>query len=117
MVGRQRGGGARRCQRALCLATVLATAPRAGSAAAAGTSQHAISLTADADPTVTCQPQSSGNCVCEGKPIGPDTYVAPAWMTPPDTGIYNTSALIGGVLTPLARYRAKAAIVVNVASA
>jgi len=75
-------------------------------------------LTAQQAPhTITCDPSDPGNCMCDGVPIGPSTYTQPKWLNTGIKSIYNTSALMNGVPTPLANYRAPVTIVTNVASA
>ena len=85
--------------------------------AAAAPQQHALVMQGSAEPSITCDADDPGKCTCEGKPIGPSTWSPPAYRTSSSTSIYNTSALMKGVETPLSAYRYKAALVVNVASA
>jgi len=68
-------------------------------------------------PAVTCSPSDADLCDCGGEPVGAHTWSAPGWWTPPLASIYEASAPLRGVPTPLARFRAKATIVTNVASA
>ena len=68
-------------------------------------------------PAITCNPSDAGDCTCEGRPIGPSTFSAPAYTHSNHTSIYDTFAPMEGAMVPLSRYRARAAIVVNVASA
>jgi hypothetical protein len=68
-------------------------------------------------PTITCDPSDAGNCKCDGTPIGPSTWTPPKWLHTTKTSVFDTSAAMNGVSTPIAKFRAKAAIVVNVASA
>ena len=66
---------------------------------------------------ITCNPSDPGDCKCEGLPIGPSTFTPPAYSVSNHTSIYATHAPMEGVMVPLSRYRARAALVVNVASA
>jgi len=67
--------------------------------------------------TVTCDPQDPAKCMCNGVPIGPHTWKAPSWLESNKTSIYETSAFYAGEEVPLYKYKAKATLVVNVASA
>ena len=86
---------------------------------------------AEEDP-VTCQSSRRKNllrflkeghlggssCECEGLPIGPGkAFTPPEWARSSLTSIYDASAPLNGEQVPLSRYRAKATLVVNVASA
>ena len=55
--------------------------------------------------------------MCDGIPIGPDTWTPPPWLTSNKTSIYQTDAMMDGILTLLYKYKAKASLVLNVASA
>ena len=55
--------------------------------------------------------------MCNGVPIGPHTWKAPSWLESNKTSIYETSAFYAGEEVPLYKYKAKATLVVNVASA
>ena len=95
-------------------------------------------------PPIYCDPTNPAKCTCNGVPIGPDTWTAPSWLESnsdlrsclkptalydisgvdrvlssllAETSIYETSALVGGVPTPLSKFKAKATMLVNVASA
>lgn len=76
-----------------------------------------VATAARVGSSVTCDPSDPAKCMCDGVPIGPDTWTPPSWLESNKTSIYETSAAMGGVLTPLSKYKAKATIVVNVASA
>ena len=100
-------------------------------------------LTANSPP-VLCDPQDPAKCTCNGVPIGPHTWTPQSWLVSnsacgrkctttqrseplthapyfrpfnAETSIYETSALIDGVQTPLSKFKAKATMLVNVASA
>ena len=66
---------------------------------------------------ITCDPADPAKCVCDGKPIGPHTWTPPSWLVSPHKSIYNTSAMYKGSTVPLSQFKAKATLVVNVASA
>mmetsp|Transcript_90272 Transcript_90272/g.156444 ORF Transcript_90272/g.156444 Transcript_90272/m.156444 type:complete len:90 (-) Transcript_90272:741-1010(-) len=70
-----------------------------------------------AGPTVTCEAGDPGKCECEGSPIGPHTWAPPSYMYSTATSFWDLSEKMYGKDTPLANFKAKAAIVVNVASA
>lgn len=76
-----------------------------------------LALGASASPTVTCDPNDPAKCSCNGVPIGPHTWTPPTWLVTNKTSIYQTSAYLKGALTPLSTLRAKATLMVNVASA
>lgn len=71
---------------------------------------------AGAAPIITCSATDSDNCTCGGKPIGHSVYVPPAWLGSTKGSIYDTSAKVGRKETSLANYKAKVAMIVNVAS-
>ena len=89
-------------------------------------------LAATDDP-VTCDPtrsmrrqlrvrsgdsSSALSCQCEGLPIGPGrAFTPPEWIKSMMNSLYDGHAPLDGVQVPLSRYRAKATLVVNVASA
>ena len=75
------------------------------------------SLMVDGIPQVTCDPGEPGKCMCGGKPIGPKTWSPPSWLKSNHTSIYDTSAYMNGELKSLSVYKAKASMLVNVASA
>ena len=69
-------------------------------------------------PPISCDPNDPGACTCGGAPIGPDTWTPPSWLFSPHKSIFETSAFIEGVETPLSKFKGpKATMVVNVASA
>ena len=68
-------------------------------------------------PTITCDPKDPEKCECNGTPIRPHTWKPPAWLVTNFTSIYETSAPIFGKNASLSNYRAKATLVMNVASA
>jgi len=68
-------------------------------------------------PLVTCQPTDADSCDCDGEPVGNHAFTPPSWWSTPLTSIYQATALMGGTAVSLAKYKAKATIVVNVASA
>jgi len=72
---------------------------------------------ASAGETVTCKPTDAASCMCDGKPIGPDTWKPPSWFSTNATSLWELSAKMNGEDVPLSKYKAKAALVVNVASA
>mmetsp|Transcript_40196 Transcript_40196/g.72220 ORF Transcript_40196/g.72220 Transcript_40196/m.72220 type:complete len:92 (+) Transcript_40196:1-276(+) len=67
--------------------------------------------------TVTCRSDDPESCSCDGKPIGPHTWSPPSWMQSNASSLWDLTAQIDGEEVPLSKYRAKAALVVNVASA
>lgn len=67
--------------------------------------------------SVTCDPDDPAKCMCDGVPIGPHTWTPPTWLHSNKTSIYQTDALMNGKQTPLSQYKAKATLVLNVASA
>lgn len=71
---------------------------------------------AASDP-VTCKSDDPETCTCGGAPIGPHTWSPPAWMGSTATSLWDLSAQMDGKEVPLAKYKAKAALIVNVASA
>lgn len=68
-------------------------------------------------PTITCDPNDPAKCDCDGEPIGPHTWTPPGWLISNKTSLYETSAMYDGVLTQLSKFKAKATMLVNVASA
>ena len=67
--------------------------------------------------SVSCDPTDAAKCRCsDGEPIGPHTWTEPAYMKGPKS-IYNTTVLMEGAYVPLSKYRAKATLIINVASA
>ena len=58
-----------------------------------------------------------GTCHCEGIPIGPGKATAPDWAKTTLSSMYDAHATLNGEPVPLSRYRAKATLIVNVASA
>ena len=77
----------------------------------------ALISTLAAGSVVTCDPSDPAKCMCDGVPIGPHTWTPPSWLKSNATSIYDTTALMDGTVTPLSKYRAKATLVINVASA
>ena len=69
------------------------------------------------ESTVTCDARDPASCMCDGVPIGPSTWTPPSWLHSNKTSIYETTAFMKGSETPLAKFKAKATMVVNVASA
>lgn len=102
----------------LCVALVASlrshsTVPaRAVVEAAARSSQERVS-----HPVVTCLPSDADTCDCSGAPIGMHTWTPPEWWKSGLASIYEASAPMAGVPTPLSRFKAKATIITNVASA
>ena len=74
-------------------------------------------LAAAASPSVTCDPNDQAKCMCNGIPIGPHTWKPPSWLISNKTSLYDTEALLDGALTSLSQFKAKATMLVNVASA
>ena len=74
-------------------------------------------LTTASLPTISCDPSDAGKCMCDGAPIGPTTWVPPAWLVSKHRSIYDTYAYQDSVRVPLSNFKAKAAMVINVASA
>lgn len=68
-------------------------------------------------PTVTCKSDDPESCMCEGAPIGRHTYSPPPWMESDAASLWDLTAKMDGKDVPLAKYKAKAALIVNVASA
>jgi len=66
---------------------------------------------------ITCDPADPAKCMCDGSPIGPDTWSPPSWLVSNKTSIFDTSAPFNGHMTPLSKFRAKATLLINVASA
>lgn len=66
---------------------------------------------------ITCSKDDPETCLCDGVPIGPHTYSQPTWMQNNATSLWDLAAQMHGEEVPLANYRAKAALIVNVASA
>jgi hypothetical protein len=67
----------------------------------------------EADSKVSCGPDG---CTCGGDKIGPQTAIPPSWFLTDLHSMYETSAMLAGKDLPLSNYRAKATLVVNVAS-
>jgi len=68
---------------------------------------------AGADLAVRC---GTDGCACGGVNIGPKTAVPPSWFLTDLTSMYQTSAQLAGYSAPLVGYKARATLVVNVAS-
>ena len=51
--------------------------------------------------TVECDPADPQRCTCDGVPIGPHTWTAPSWLVSNKSSIFETSAPLKGVMTPL----------------
>lgn len=66
---------------------------------------------------ITCDPSDPASCMCDGNPIGPDTWTPPSWLVSNKTSIFETSAPLRGEMTPLSKYATKATLLINVASA
>jgi len=69
------------------------------------------------DPTVTCSPSDAQDCTCEGAPVGPTEWIAPEYLNNNASSLWDLSEKYYGEDVPLVKFRAKAAIVMNVASA
>mmetsp|Transcript_11569 Transcript_11569/g.42314 ORF Transcript_11569/g.42314 Transcript_11569/m.42314 type:complete len:147 (-) Transcript_11569:1544-1984(-) len=69
------------------------------------------------EPEVVCEPEDNQACTCEDQSIGRSTFVSPPWRTPNVTSFWDLTASLGGRDLPLRDFRAKAALVVNIASA
>jgi hypothetical protein len=65
------------------------------------------------DSRVSCGPDG---CTCGGHKIGPQSAAPPSWFLTDLSSMYETSAKLSGKDVPLSNYRAKATLVVNVAS-
>jgi len=74
-------------------------------------------LAATSEPVVVCDPKIPDKCMCDGQPIGHSTWAPPAWLMPKGSSIYDMTATLGGSKVPLSTYKAKVAMVANVASA
>lgn len=74
-------------------------------------------LTCVTSDSVTCKQDDPATCMCDGAAIGPHTWSPPPWMQSDATSLWDLSAQMDGKEVPLAKYKAKAALIVNVASA
>lgn len=88
----------------------------------APTSSHSTLVPPGSAARITCNPNDAGACMYRGDdgvltPVGPSTYTQPEWLDTGIKSIYNTSAYMKGVLTPLSNFVAPATLVTNVASA
>lgn len=72
---------------------------------------------ASSSPAITCEPNDPAKCSCDGVPIGPHTWKPPTWLVSNKTSLYDTSAPLAGIETPLSKFPAKATMLINVASA
>lgn len=67
--------------------------------------------------SIACDAHDAARCECDGKPLGPDTWTPPPWMSSNASSLWDVTEMMDGKATPLANFKAKAALVVNVASA
>jgi len=97
---------------------LLAALLASGRAAAASTvGMASLSHAPLSKPPVKCAADDYDKCDCGGEPVGAHAQAPPTWWTPPLTSMYQATAPLGGVEVSLSQYKAKATVVVNVASA